>query len=54
MSGEEGKSTKRGNNKMYPSAAEKDATARKPPQGLKYSKVKENKIMHEMIIVETM
>lgn len=38
---------------MYPSAAEKDAADGKPPQVLKYSKVEENKIMHELIIVET-
>lgn len=53
MTFEVGKSRKRGNSKMYPSAAEKDAADGKPPQGLKYSKVEENKIMPELIIVET-
>lgn len=31
--------------KAYSSVAEKDTTERKAPQGLKYSQVKENKIM---------
>lgn len=39
--------------KTYSGATEKDAIDRKAPQGLEYSKVEENKIKHELIVIET-